>query len=354
MSKLISKKNLIVGLAVSLVLIIAGAVVFGLLGFAKDSAVQDKTSVEVSGYLSLLTDEERDTLTGHCKEYIEGEGYSVLAVNYRSETSGFNDACEFVIAAEADAYTEEQLQALTDGLSASIAALGTDEIANIGAITQFGIPVSYVQTVNNFYSQYAWRAAVAGAVVLVIACVYAAIRFRPGMGVAVLVAGVHDVLLTLALVALFRIPMGVTLLAVAAFSLLVSLFFNLYVFGRMRGDLRDEAMKDVPAQEAVAASVKGSKRNVFGFAVALAVAVVLVGVIGTLLGADLAFAMVGGLLALIVSVYSSLLVAPSLFAGIKAGSDKRRAERSRYDYVSAKERKKREKAVAEQQPASME
>ncbi len=341
MSKVFSKKHLLACLVVSLVLIIAGAVVFGLLGFSKDSTVRDKISVEVNGYISLLSEESRGEFLDFCEDTLEADGYSVLEVNYNSETSGFNDSVEFVIAADTDTYTDQQLSALAETLQTSINGLSDDQIENIESVVQFAPSVTYTVTQNNVFATYAWRAAVAGASVLVIAFIYAAIRFRPGMGLTVLVSGVHDVLLTLALIALLRIPVGVTLIAVAAFSLLVSVGLNLAVCGGMRKNFRLDEWKDIPSREAVTRSVKESRRIVFGAAVALAAFVILIGVVGAVLGTDLAFAMIGGLLAVIVSVYSALLLGPSVFAGIKARTDKRRAERARYDYVPEKERKKR-------------
>ena len=344
MSKVFTKKHLLVCLAVSLVLIVAGAFVFGFLGFGKDTTVQDKTVVEVNGYISQLSEEGREDFIEYCKNSLEEAGYSVLEADRYSETSGFNDSCRFVIASDT-AYDAEAYDALAAGLEASIGALKNDTIENIETVAGLGVSVSVSVIENHSFASYAWRAAVAGASVLVIALIYTAIRFRPGMGITVFAAGLHDVLLTLALIALFRIPVGVTLIAVAAFSLLASLTLNLLVCGGMRKNFRSEEWKELSSREAVTRSVKESRRNVLGVAVALAACAILVGVVGAVLGTDLAFAMIGGLLAVIVSAYSSLLLAPSLFAGIKERSDKRRAERARYDYVPAKERKKREQAA---------
>ena len=137
MSKVFSKKHLLACLVVSLVLIIAGAVVFGLLGFSKDSTVRDKISVEVNGYISLLSEESRGEFLDFCEDTLEADGYSVLEVNYNSETSGFNDSVEFVIAADTDTYTDQQLSALAETLQTSINGLSDDQIENIESVVQF-------------------------------------------------------------------------------------------------------------------------------------------------------------------------------------------------------------------------
>lgn len=344
MSKAFSKKHLFLCLAISLALLVAGAFVFGFLGFSEDSTVRDETVVRVNGFVSQLSEEDRDEFIDFCENYIESEGYGVITVRYARDTSWTDGACEFVIAASADAYEQAELDALSEGLDTAIGTLTSDQIPDIETWVDLGIHVTVVESENTFFADYAWRAAVAGAAVLVIAFAYAAIRFRPGMGLGILVGGVHDVLLTLALIALFRLPVGVTLIAVAAFSLLTSLLFNFAVFGRMRSNFRSEDWKELPAREAVARSVKESRRTVFTGAIVLAAVAILIGVVGVVLGLDLAYAMIGGLLAVIVSAYSSLLFVPALFAAIKARTDKRRAERAKYDYVSDRERKKREKA----------
>ncbi len=354
MNKLFSgKRLLIVCLVLSLVLLCAGAFVFGFLGFNQDSTTKDPVSVEVSGAIPSLTEEARGSLLDFCKDYITEEGYTVSSVRYDSDTSLLNGTLAFRLAVSAEKAEEGALEALADGLEDAVSALTEEQVAGIELVRE---EISVVSTVRESIpmKSYVWRTAVAGAVVLVIAFAYTAIRFRPGMGLTVLAAGVHDVLLTLALVALFRLPVGVTLLAVAAFSLLTSLLFNLSVCGRIRADLRKEEWKELSAQEAVSRSLGESVRTVGKGAAALAVFCIVIGVVGAVLGIDLAFAMVGGLIAVVVSAYSALLFAPSLFVRIKARTDARKAERARYDYVPEKERKKREKEKAQQEAASAE
>ena len=53
MSKPVSKKRLFVCLAVSLVILIAGAFLFGFMGFNPDSTMDDYNMIEVSDYLSF-------------------------------------------------------------------------------------------------------------------------------------------------------------------------------------------------------------------------------------------------------------------------------------------------------------
>ena len=58
MSKLSAKKTLLLCLVVSLVLIVAGAFLFGFLGFNADSSSKDYMSVEVADNGSMVIDSE--------------------------------------------------------------------------------------------------------------------------------------------------------------------------------------------------------------------------------------------------------------------------------------------------------
>ena len=107
MSKAFSKKHLFLCLAISLALLVAGAFVFGFLGFSEDSTVRDETVVRVNGFVSQLSEEDRDEFIDFCENYIESEGYGVITVRYARDTSWTDGACEFVIASSADAYDRQ-------------------------------------------------------------------------------------------------------------------------------------------------------------------------------------------------------------------------------------------------------
>ena len=186
---------------------------------------------------------------------------------------------------------------------------------------------------------------------LVILFAYVAIRFKVGMGVTILVAAVHDTAVTLAVVALLRIPTGVSLIGAVAATLLLSAAMNMFVYGRMRKDFRSDEMKALPAREAVAASVRGSRKGVFTIAVAAAAFIIILGVVGIFTAFDLTSFMLSALIAVVASTYSSLLLSPAIYACIKEKSDANRAKKAKYDYASEKKRAKDAKAAAKAEPA---
>ena len=332
MNKLVTKKSFFICLAVSLALIIAGAFVFGFLGFNPDSTTKDYTVIEVSdsGYMALQ-ENFRTGLQDLCTDSISAK-YDVADVRYTESTSA-GGVIEFIL--RSGAPTQEFL----DTLRGEIAASGIDGVD----IADVSVSVHNVE--NEGYTRYIWRTAIAGGVALVILFAYVAIRFKVGMGVSALVAAVHDVLLTLAVVALLRIPAGVALIGVAAFSLLLSAILNLTVLGRMRSDFRTQP-ESLSARDAVAQSVAASRKNVLLVSVTMAAAWVVFGVIGAIVGFDLLTIMLCALMSVVVSTYSSLIFMPALYACIKEKSDAKKADKARYNYESEKKREKEEKAAA--------
>lgn len=339
MSKLVSKKSLIVCLAVSLVLIIAGAFVAGFLHFNGDSTMRDYEMIEVYDYYTLRTDESKDSLESFVKSELEKNGFKVGRINC-TEEEGVGNVWEFVVSGDKSA--SEFAVALQGSIQGK---------EDIGFTDPAIVTVSYHKIENAPYYEYIWRTAIGASVAVVLVFAYVAIRFRVGMGLTAFVAAVHDVLLTLAVVALLRIPVGVAFIGVAAFSLLLSAVLNLTVFGRMRADFRSEERKNLPAREGVALSIKDSVKSVFTVCILVSAAIVALGVIGIVVGFDLASLMLAALMAVVVSAYSSLLLSPAIFACIKERTDAARAKKSKYNYETEKKKEKAAKAAEKQEPA---
>lgn len=335
-TKLVSKKCLLALWIVSLAIIVAGAFVFGFLGFNADSTAADRASVEVSGYMGQ--GDLRESIENFCTDRIEADGYTIREVNFYESYSFMDDVLEFVLAGDAAA----DLRQYAETLETAIAGSGIEGL-DTAAIT-----VSSGNVVDAPGNTYVWRTAVGVGAVAVVLFVYVAIRFRLGMGVVSLAAVLHDVLLTLALVALLRIPAGMTMIGVAAFALLLSATLQMGVFGRMRSDFRaaeKEGGKALPgARDAVALSLGESRKGVLAAAAGLAIVCVVLGVIGVFVGINMTFLMIAGLIAVLASTYSDLVLSPSLFACIKEKSDARRAEKAKYNYASDKKRSKDAKA----------
>ncbi len=330
MSKLLSKKVLFLCLAIGLAVIIAGAVLAGVLGYNADSTMKDYTAVEVSDLAYASRSEAvQDQLRDFCRGEIEKE-YKVTQYEYFENNSTGGATLRFTVNGTVDA-------AFCDSLEAAVAGAG------IEGVTSDLVTVTYHIAENAPYYDFVWRTAVGLCVAFVILFVYMAIRYRLGMGAVALLAAVHDAAVVLALVAILRIPSGVALAGVAAFVVFLSAALNLFVFGRMRKNFRSEEFKNSPAEDTVSLSVREMKGTVLAVAVGIAVAVILLGVAGAVIGFDMTCLMIAALFGVLVTVYSSLILSPSLYALIRKKSDAIRAEKAKYNYVSDKKKDKAEK-----------
>mgnify|MGYP001624200051 FL=1 len=345
MSKPVTKKRLFVCLAISLVIIIAGAFLFGFLGFNTDSTTKSYEMIEVSDYISSFRDEEvtgasGQSLTDFCRSEIEKAGFSV-SDERETDSTALGNTVEFIISGSTAQQIQEFVPTLQERIGQEFQEYGDSAI----------VTVSYHSVQNQPYYEFIWRTAIGAGVAFVLLFAYVAIRFKVGMGVTALIAAVHDVLLTLAVVALLRIPAGVTLIGVAAFSLLLSAILNLIVFGKMRRDFRSEERKGLPAREGIALSVKDSVKSVLIVCIMLAALTVCLGAVGAFIGFDLLSVMLSTLMAIVISAYSSLFLAPSVYACIKERSDAIRAKKAKYNYASEKNQEKAAKAAEKQAPA---
>ena len=124
-------------------------------------------------------------------------------------------------------------------------------------------------------------------------------------------------LLTLALVAICRVPAGVGLIGVATFSFLLSAFLNSFVFGQVRRMRKEEATRDLPASVMAAEAVRNNRKLVIMTAVFAAVFCVILGVVGLFISLDLTWIMLATLIAAVVSVCSSLFLSPSMYGVLK-------------------------------------
>ena len=349
MSKITGKKCLLISLAVSLALIIAGAFVFGFIGFNPDSVTKDYSKVEVSYYGNQLnSDDFLAEIESLCADTIEDGGYKISETRRSDEAPGSKRLFEFILGSD---LTAEQSASLVSDLETALRAKTVS--GDVTVAEDDDVTVAYISDVEYVpHYEYIWRTAIGGGAALVLLFAYVAIRFKVGMGVTSLVAAVHDVLLTLALIALFRIPMSTAVIGIAACSLLLSVFMNLFVFGRMRKDFKLEEKKDLPARENVELSAAESRKGIYITAILAASVLVVLGVIGAITGLNLLWFMLGSLVAVGVSVYSSLVLSPAIYARIKEKSDAARARKAKYNYESEKKNKKAAKSAEKAEPVS--
>ena len=294
-----------INLIVSIVLIAAGAFIAGFVGFNTDSTTSDTYIIEVRDMLRL-TDDARDALQDYCTDELN-DSCSVNTVKVSESSATGATVLEFAVTAGSD----EEASAAAESLRSAISS------ASIDGVDATLITVSHHQSENVPYYTYIWRTAIGIGASLVLLFLYAAIRFKLSAGISVLVAGVHDVLLTLALVALLRIPAGVGLIGVAVFSFLLSAFLSMTVFSKVRSLRNAEDTKSLAAGEMAGVSVPDKRKLIGMTPIFAALFCVILGVIGFFVGLDLTWIMLATLVAVVVSVCSSLFLAPSMYVVLK-------------------------------------
>ncbi|MFQ7077614.1 MAG: hypothetical protein ACLRSW_06580 [Christensenellaceae bacterium] len=182
---------------------------------------------------------------------------------------------------------------------------------------------------------YLWRAALAGAVVLLAEFIYIAVRYKLNMGAAAAVSSLTGTLLTVALVALVRLPVTASLAYAGAFALLYTTVTSMLALNKMRENFKTDEYKEKSADEAIVSSLP--VKTILAFAAVSAVALVLVGAIAV---ASVRWFAIASLIGVLAGTFASLIFMPAIYLPLKKLSDKRAAERARYDYKKSGKDKK--------------
>ncbi len=311
-------KLLALWVAISAVVIVAGIVLFALMGFNNQADSPTYKTITVNYGVRVEISDREEELQTLCENVFQEEGLSYtekkveaeLDGTYLSETGNLLLTYTFQSGVSADTLEETVVS-----IEAKIAA----DFANMG------IRVSAHTLENQPFSEYAWRAAVAIAVGVVVALIYVGIRFGVGAALTGLTVCVHDVLFTLALFAITRIPVYASAPAliggVAAF---ISLVLWLIQCMKLRENGKEEAFKALPAEEAVPASLQTAWKTVVSVAGAFAAVILILGAVSA---SGVMLTVLPMLLAAAVPVYSSLLLAPALHVHVKAAFDRIKAKR---------------------------
>ena len=178
MSKITGKKCLLISLAVSLALIIAGAFVFGFIGFNPDSVTKDYSKVEVSYYGNQLnSDDFLAEIESLCADTIEDGGYKISETRRSDEASGSKRLFEFILGSD---LTAEQSASLVSDLETALRAKTVS--GDVTVAEDDDVTVAYISDVEYVpHYEYIWRTAIGGGVALVLLFAYVAIRFKVGM-----------------------------------------------------------------------------------------------------------------------------------------------------------------------------
>ena len=299
--------------AVSAVVILAGIILYALLGFNVSAEKPQYKTFEVQYNVVVELNEKEEDVKTICKNAFAENGLSFDSEEVFEEVSG---SIGLSTGAKRLVYEFKA--------SASDEALAKAKTAVEEKLVFKGLSIEKTVTVNtvkgeSFYEQ-AWRAAVAIAVGAVVVLVYMGFRFGWASALSGLVGMVNSVFFTLGFFVLTRIPVfAVAPLLYAAIAAIAFVLLWLLHCMKMRDNFKDPEFAKLSADEAVAGSLNTSDKFVYFTAGALGIAVVLVGAIAT---AGVRLLALPAIVAVAVSLYSASLLAPSVHVYCKRAFDK--------------------------------
>ena len=325
MSKLKDNKLFAIFVAVSSVIIIAGIILYALLGFNTMADKLDGYRIDVNYNVIIGLNDKEDALAKVCEDAFSKNGVAYSEKNTLSavDSSSMNE-------------TTDEVLTYTFGQGVSEEALGK-AVAEINAAVGEGTEFADAEVFARWHSlegerfyDSAWRGAIAIAVAAIVALGYVCIRFGVSCGVAGFVSCAHDALFTAALLAVTRFPVysfaPVLYAAIAAF---ISVILWLIVAEKCKKGFKEGGKA---GEEIVRAAVKDTFKSVLFTALAFGIGIVAVGAIAA---GGTALAVLPVLLAVGVPIYSTHFIAPEICILIRGAIEKRK-EKKKGGYVGKK------------------
>lgn len=169
------------------------------------------------------------------------------------------------------------------------------------------------------------RMSIALAVVIVFHFVYFAIRYKLSMAIAAVIADVHNLALFIALLAITRVPLGSTMFAFAAITVVVTVLCTCFAFDRMRKNLKDDSINKLSIGEQVDAGANQSFMVNILVPACLAVAAVLMFAllsISSLSPLAVISPVMCALVGFVACAYGNTFFTPAVYCGIRSLEDK--------------------------------
>ncbi len=321
-AKTVKKRSAAITLAVAIVLLAVSIIVSVLCGVNFGAGLENSKSITVT-VNSFVYNNERDALEETCEDVFEANGVSAKYV-YRSLMSGDNSELAFVFDAETD---DAKLAAAKIALKAKLLEeSANEESALSGAIVNLASSSETIKTA--IASARLWRAAIAVGVYAILAFVYVAIRHGVCYGLVALIAPLVSAILTTSLVLLTRIPVTSATFYTVFVSAFLAGVFVMMLINKISNNAKEDAYADADAETLIKGSLMSNW--VVWTAVALGVAVVLVGAIAT---AAVRYFALAAFVGLVVATFVGLIFAP---ACVLAAKTYVKAKAPKNAYVGAK------------------
>ena len=306
--------------AVSAVFLIAGIILLALLGFNYQSEIVKGQSVEVEyGVATHIGEGGEDALDELCQKTFSVAGVSLL----KSEKQDSVGSSDFVKDGSGKfVYTFAEgvsLEKAVENVKTACAAYAEKD-------TDFFVSEHPFEASQRIYFESGWRGAIASGVAALVGLIYIGIRFGVGSALTGLVVCAHDAVLTMAILAIARIPVYFYApLVYIALASLVSVVVWMLQCMKIKENFKSPEFSAYTAEEAVEQSRKTSRLVSVIFVGALALVVIVAGAVATA-GSRLFF--LPALLPVALPLYSNLLLGPAVHVHVKAAFDGWKAKRA--------------------------
>ncbi len=306
--------------AILAVLLAAAIVVCALFGFNADKTLQSNKTLTVS-MNSFVYNTNKDAVLADC-ETICGK----MDIDYVIEGEMSGDTCELIFVFDESVDVATLKTAVEDHFNAKTATGSEWEGAFID------VTASTEGVTATLAEDYVLRGTLAGLALAIVVMAYVAIRYKKfSVGLVASVSVALGMLLTAALLILTRTPVTATAAAVIAVGGLLTAVMVMLTLGKIRAAEKEESGASVSDSIAV--------KEILLLSVGLAVAMVVVGILGKTFAAWFA---VSALLAILASVFVSLFFAPAMYVSVQEIVAKRPAKEG---YKGAKKTSTKAKKV---------
>ena len=182
---------------------------------------------------------------------------------------------------------------------------------------------------------------------LVLIFIYVWIRFDLLTAFSSVVMMITNVAMLVCVYAIFRLPVDTNVTYNFLFVTVISLIFFTYMSDRKRNDLTQDETKNLPNSEIVYGTLQKSLPSMLTIVEPVILALVVLFVVLLILGSSLGFTMLGFFACVIISLYSSIVVANSVWAAVYNRKNDKRLQ-ARIDRIKKKEQQAEAKQTAEE------
>lgn len=307
-----TQKRITIFVALSAAVIIAGIILYALLGF-NYNATKVK-AVEVSYNSIATTAEKEEELAEMCEKAFKKEGF----ISVERDTAQLGETGDKIITFTfsvdtSNAQIEQSIKTVESSTGFEMAEL------TVG-------PIQIRESVR--FNEAIWRGAIALGVAAIVALIYVGVRYGVASALTGLIAVVNDVFMTLGILAIARIPVyAYAPLLYAGLAAVLSVILWIVRCAKMKEHFKDPSYESLTAEEAVFDSCRKSTKLMLCFIIPFALAL---GVLGAVAVAGTRLFMLTALISVAASAYSSLFLAPAVLVPFKSRFDRLKSKSKRY------------------------